>query len=59
MQHSNRKPVSLLQLQQALKMPIIEIWLGLLLAGQEQYQWETSRDFYHAPGKLWLRKVKS
>ena len=36
-----------MQLQQALEVPLIEIWLGLLLGEQEQYQWETSGNFYH------------
>jgi len=47
MQQSNREPVSLLQLQQALGMPLIEVWLGLLLGEQEQYQWETGEEFYN------------
>ncbi len=47
MQHSGSKAVSLLQLQQALGIPLIEIWLGLLLGEQKQYQWESSEDFYN------------
>ena len=59
MQQSDSKPISLLQLQQALEMPLIEIWLGLLLGEQEQYQWEASREFYHDAGELWLREVRN
>lgn len=54
MQQSDFKSVSLLQLQQALEMPIIEIWLSLLLGEQEQYQWETSGEFYHDERDIWL-----
>ena len=43
MHQSKSKPVSLLQLQQVLGLPLIEIWLGLLLGEQEQYQWETGK----------------
>ena len=53
-QHSGSKPVSLLQLQQALEIPMIEIWLGLLLGGQEQYQWEIGEEFYNEPRKIFL-----
>lgn len=47
MQHSGSKAVSLLQLQQALGLPMIEIWLGLLLGEKEHYQWETGGEFYN------------
>ena len=53
-QQSNSRPVSLLQLQQALGMPLIEIWLGLLLSGEEQYQWESSGEFYSKPQDILL-----
>lgn len=59
MQHSDSKAVSLMQLQQALGLPLIEVWLGLLLGEQEQYRWETGEEFYHDAGKLWLIKVRS
>lgn len=59
MQQSGSKPVSLLHLQQALELPLIEIWLGLLLGEQEQYQWEAGGEFYHDAGELWLREVMS
>jgi len=58
MQQSNRKVVSLMQLQQALEMPLIVIWLCLLLGGIEQYQWQTGGEFYHDAGELWLREVR-
>lgn len=54
MQHSGSKAVSLLQLQQALGLPLIAIWLGLLLGGIEQYQWETSEEFYSKPQDILL-----
>lgn len=54
MQHSGSKAVSLLQLQQALGMPLIEIWLGLLLGGIEQYQWEIGEEFYNKPQNILL-----
>lgn len=58
MQQHSEQAVSLMQLQQALEIPLIEVWLGLLLGEQEQYEWETGREFYHDAGKLWLRKVR-
>ncbi len=54
MQQSGSKAVSLMQLQQALEMPLIEIWLGLLLGEQEHYQWETGDEFYNETGEIWL-----
>jgi hypothetical protein len=54
MQHSGSKAVSLLQLQQALGLPMIEIWLGLLLGEQGQYQWKTGGEFYHDVRDIWL-----
>jgi hypothetical protein len=47
MQQSDGKAVSLLHLQEALGMPLIEVWLCLLLGEQEQYQWETGEEFYN------------
>ncbi len=49
--------VSLIQLQQALGMPLVEVWLGLLLADQGQYSLEQRGDFYD-PQEIWLTKVK-
>lgn len=57
MQHTGSKAVSLLQLQQALEIPMIEIWLGLLLGGQEQYQWEIGEEFYNEVGEIWLISI--
>lgn len=56
MQQRSGEAVSLMQLQQVLELSLIEVWLGLLLGEQEQYQWETSREFYHEAEQLWLRK---
>jgi hypothetical protein len=49
--------VSLIQLQQALGMPLVEVWLGLLLADQGQYSLEQREDFYDPLG-IWLTKVE-
>jgi hypothetical protein len=38
--------VSLIQLHQAFGMPLVEVWLGLLLAEQGQYSLEQRGDFY-------------
>ena len=42
---SSTESVSLLQLQQELGMPLVEVWLGMLLGGQDLYQWEQHGDF--------------
>ncbi|WP_250123522.1 hypothetical protein [Chroococcidiopsis sp. CCMEE 29] len=46
MKHSGSKAVYLIQLQQALGMSLIEVWLGLLLGEQKQYQWKEHEDDY-------------
>ncbi len=46
---SSTESVSLLQLQQELGMPLVEVWLGMLLGGQDLYQWEQHGDFYDYP----------
>lgn len=51
-QHQGAK-VSLLQLQQALNMPLVEIWLGLLHS-QEFYQWDDTGEFYRAAQDIWI-----
>jgi len=53
MQQHDGEAVSLLQLQQGLEMPLVDVWLGLLLS-QQQYVWEQRGDFYHEAGELWL-----
>ncbi len=50
--------VSLYQLQQELEMPLVEVWLALLLKGQEKYSLEQRGDFYDPSGifisnRLW------
>ena len=55
-QHSCGEAVSILQLQQALLMPRVEIWLGLLLSSQHQYDWERSGDFYSDAGEILLKQ---
>ena len=51
-QHHGEK-VSLMQLQQALGMPLVEVWLGLLHS-QEQYQWEGTGEFYREARDIWI-----
>ncbi len=49
---SSTESVSLLQLQQELGMPLVEVWLGMLLGGQDQYNWEQHGDFYDYPDTI-------
>jgi len=51
------EPVSLIQLQQGVGMPLVEVWLGLLLS-QQQYEWEQQGDFYDTDG-LYLKYKSS
>lgn len=51
---AERQPVSLIQLQQALEIPLVEVWLGLLVGEHEQYQWETSGEFCSDAQDIWL-----
>ncbi|MFN6540596.1 MAG: hypothetical protein RM021_030220 [Nostoc sp. EkiNYC01] len=46
---NNKDEISLPQLQNALKMPIVEVWLGLLLGG---FNLEQRGDFYDSD-KIW------
>jgi hypothetical protein len=55
-QRSGGETVSLHQLQQALGIPRVEIWLGLLLSSQHQYDWETRGDFYSDAHSILLRQ---
>lgn len=50
--------VSLIHLQQALGMPMVEVWLGLLLAGQDEYELEQRGDFY-SPRGIWVRNRRT
>ncbi|MCU0566648.1 MAG: hypothetical protein MUF49_08635 [Oculatellaceae cyanobacterium Prado106] len=50
MQQQNLETLPLLQLQQALKMPLIEVWLALLLGG---YHLEQRQEFYETTG-IWV-----
>lgn len=50
-QYSQVSTVSLLKLQQALGMPIVEMWLGLLLGG---FELEQRGDFYATAEGIWL-----
>ena len=49
---SSTESVSLLQLQQELGMPLVEVWLGMLLGGHDQYEWEQHGDFYDYPDTI-------
>jgi len=51
---SSKSVVSLLELQQGLRMPIVEVWLGLLLGGQERYGLEQKGTFYSAPDEIFV-----
>ncbi len=51
-QHRGEK-VSLLQLQQALGMPLVEVWLGLLHS-PTPYQWEQQGEFYREAQDMWI-----
>ena len=55
-QHSCSERVSLLQLQQVLGLPLVEVWLGLLLSSQHQYDWEQRGDFYSDAGEILLKQ---
>ncbi|OUL33996.1 hypothetical protein [Nostoc sp. 106C] len=48
--------ISLPQLQRALKMPIVEVWLGLLLGG---FTLEQRGDFYHSQNVWVIRNSKT
>jgi hypothetical protein len=54
-QRGDNQAVSLLGLQQALDMPLVDIWLGLLLFPVHQYDWETGGEFYSDAGGIFLR----
>jgi len=47
------KKVSLLQLQQSLSMPLVEVWLGLLHS-PTPYQWEGQGEFYRDAKDFWI-----
>ena len=56
MQQHNGAAISLLLLHQALGMPLVEVWLGLLLGGLDLYEWEQHGDFYSDAGEILLRQ---
>ena len=51
-QHQGEK-VSLLQLQQTLGMPLVEVWLGLLHS-PTLYQWDSTGEFYREARDIWI-----
>ncbi len=50
------KPVLLIQLQQKLQIPLVDLWLGLLLSQPEQYQLEQHGEFYTLDSICLVRK---
>jgi len=50
-QHCCSQSISLVELQQGLELPMVEVWLGLLLGGQ--YEFNQSGDFYDPRG-IWI-----
>ncbi|WP_009630271.1 hypothetical protein [Synechocystis sp. PCC 7509] len=54
-QHHGKK-VSLEQLQQALGMPLVEIWLGLLHS-PTSYSWDGQGEFYREARDFWIGKI--
>ena len=53
-QHQGEK-VSLWQLHQALDMPLVEVWLGLLHSPTPD-QWEGTGEFYREARDIWIGK---
>lgn len=53
-EQSPDQAVSLIQLQQSLGLPMVEVWMGLLLSQEQQYQLEQRGEFYDAGG-IWLQ----
>ena len=53
-QHQSEK-VSLLQLQQSLGMPLVEVGLGLLHS-PTPYQWDGTGEFYKEAQDIWISK---
>ncbi len=51
-QHHGEK-ISLWQLQQALGMPLVEVWLGLLHS-PTPYQWDGQGEFYREAQDIWI-----
>jgi len=51
-QNNLGEAVLLVQLQQVLEMPLMEVWLGLLLS--QQFRLEQQGEFYNASG-IWLQ----
>lgn len=55
---SSSEAVSLLHLQQELGMPLVEVWLGMLLGGQDQYMVHHG-DFYAYPDAIFVVSRRS
>jgi len=46
--------VSLKQIQQGLGIPLVAVWLGILLGGQEKYRCEQHGEFYDYPDTIFV-----
>ncbi|WP_143755477.1 hypothetical protein [Gloeocapsopsis sp. IPPAS B-1203] len=53
LQQNNDNAVTLAQLQQALNIPLVNVWLGLLLS-EKQYKWQRGESFYQDAREVWL-----
>lgn len=54
MQQRQGQKVSLWQLQQALDMSLVEVWLGLLHGNPNHYQWQLGKEFYNDAQDIYL-----
>ena len=54
-QNGNIESISLIQLQQKLRMPMIEVWLGLLLYQEHPFQLEQCDELYSVDG-VWVTR---
>jgi hypothetical protein len=54
-QNGNIEAISLIQLQQKLGMPLIEVWLGLLLSQEHPFQLEQCVELYSLDG-IWVTR---
>lgn len=54
-QKDDAEAISLDQLQQELRMPVVEVWMGVLLSQEQQFELEQRGEFYSVHG-VWLRQ---
>ncbi len=53
-QRDNAEAISLVQLQQELRIPMVEVWLGLLLSDKHSFLLEQRSEFYTLEG-VWVK----